>query len=126
MRAGPALAVPALAALAVLAGCAQPAAPPAPPRPAAPLPGSEPAPPAALPLPGLLELRSPQLQARFGPPHQTRRDGGAEVWGYEAPGTCSVNLVLQRERGGPKVVHAQARLAPGANEAGCLRAIERK
>jgi hypothetical protein len=74
----------------------------------------------------LLYLPTPAVQARFGPPHHTRRDGGAEVWGYDAPATCSVNLVLQRERGGQKVVHAQARLAPGANEAACLRAIERK
>jgi hypothetical protein len=112
-----------MAALALLAGCAQPpAAPPGTPPP----PPATAAPPTNLPLPGLLYLPTPAVQARFGPPHHTRRDGGAEVWGYDAPATCSVNLVLQRERGGQKVVHAQARLAPGANEAACLRAIERK
>ena len=54
---------------------------------------------------------------RVGPPTQQRRDGGAVIWNYEAAGVCRLNLVLQRERGGQKVVHAQARLAPGVGEA---------
>jgi len=86
----------------------------------------EPPAPANVALPGLLELRAPELRTRFGAPRQTRRDGGAEIWNYEAPGTCTVNLVLQRERGGQKVVHAQGRLAAGVQAAACLRAIEQR
>lgn len=112
-----------LAVFALMAGCAAPV-PPAPSTPPAPAPvlvGD-----VNVPTPALLELRAPELRGRFGEPHQARRDGGAEIWNYEASGLCRLNLVLQREHGSLKVVHAQARMAAGGSEDACLRALERR
>ena len=112
-----------LAVFALMAGCAAPVlpVPPAPPAPVPVLVGD-----VNVPTPALLELRAPDLRGRFGEPHQARRDGGAEIWNYEAPGLCRLNLVLQRERGSLTVVHAQARMAAGGSEDACLRALERR
>lgn len=111
------------ALLALLASCAAPTpAPPPVPAPAAVLPPGD----VNVPTPALLELRAPELRARFGEPRSTRRDGGADIWTYEAPGTCRLNLVLQRDRGTLKVVHAQARMPAGGGEAVCLERLERR
>jgi len=81
---------------------------------------------ANLPMDVLLEVQGSTLRARFGEPHQARRDGGAQVWNYEAPGLCRLNLVMQSVRRAPlKVVHAQARMAGGGTEETCLRQLER-
>jgi len=81
---------------------------------------------ANLPMDVLLEVQGSTLRARFGEPHQERRDGGAQVWNYEAPGLCRLNLVMQSVRRAPlKVVHAQARMAGGGTEETCLRQLER-
>ena len=111
-----------LGALALAAGCA-PKAPP--PPPAAPAPPPAPAAEVNVPTPSLLDLTVTDLRARFGEPHQSRRDGGAEVWNYEVPDLCRLNLVLQRMGRTQKVVHAQARLEPGATEADCLHRLSR-
>ena len=108
------------AAVLLMAGCA------APPVPQAPVSAPAIAGYVNVPTPVLLELRAPDLRARFGEPRGTRRDGGAEIWHYEASGLCRLNLVLQRERGTQKVVHAQARMAGGGNEDMCLRALEQR
>ena len=112
-----------LAVFALMAGCAAPV-PPAPSTPPAPAPvlvGD-----VNVPTPAQLELRAPELRGRFGEPHQARRDGGAEIWNYEASGLCRLNLVLQRERGTQKVVHAQARMPAGGAEAVCLERLGRR
>jgi hypothetical protein len=86
-------------------------------------PGTPDVPPAeaSLPMDSLLHVRTSELRARFGDPHDQRRDGGAIVWNYEADGVCRLNLVLQGVRGTPaEVVHAQARMAPGGTEATCF------
>ena len=113
--------VPLAAILALVAGCAAPGPMP---KPAMTGTGVAPAVDVSVPTPALLELRAPDLRARFGEPGQTRRDGGAEIWNYEMPGMCRLNLVLQRDRGAQKVVHAQARMATGGTEDRCLRALE--
>ena len=109
------------AVLVLMAGCAAPAPLKAPPAPTPVVQGD-----VNVATPTLLELRAPELRARFGEPGRARRYGGAEIWNYEAPGVCRLNLVLQRERGGLKVVHAQARMAGGGTEAACLRGLERR
>ncbi len=110
-----------VSALVLVGACTPPPAPPL--RVAEPAP---PAGPATVATPSLLEVRAPELLARFGEPAQRRRDGGAEIWVYESAGLCRLNLVLQRERGTPKVVHAQARLVPPAGEASCLDGLGRR
>ena len=115
-----------MGALALIGACTPPPSPPLP----SPQPGlAEPAAPVAPPTvatPSLLEVRAPELLARFGEPAQRRRDGGAEVWVYEVAGTCRLNLVLQRDRGTQSVVHAQARLVPPASVAVCLDGLGRR
>lgn len=113
------------AMLALVAGCAAPAPQGSGRAPAIPTPAG-PASDVNVPTPSLLELRVPELRARFGEPGSTRRDGGAEIWTYEALGTCRLNLVLQRERGTQKVVHAQARMPAGGAEAVCLERLGRR
>ena len=114
-----------VAALVLIAGCAAPPArhevtvpPPAPPA----------APPAeaTVAAESLLEVQTPALLARFGQPSEQRRDGGAQVWVYDRPALCRLNLVLQRERQAWKVVHALARVAPGVDAASCLAGLERR
>ena len=111
----------ALGALALAAGCA----PKPPPPPPAPIPPPAPAVEVNVPVTSLLDLTVADLRTRFGEPHQSRRDGGAEVWNYEVPSLCRLNLVLQRMGRTQKVVHAQARIEPGGTEADCLRRLGR-
>jgi hypothetical protein len=108
--------------LALLAGCAAPRPPAPPPVPVSPGPPVE----VNVPTPSLLDLDAPALRARFGPPIQARRDGGAEIWNYEAADFCRLNLVLQRLGRTQRVVHAQARMDDGGTEAMCLSRLERR
>ncbi|MCC6716881.1 MAG: hypothetical protein IT555_03275 [Acetobacteraceae bacterium] len=111
--------------LALIAGCARPAPTGTSRMAAAPAPAStvEPA-EHNVPTPSLLDLTTQDLRARFGEPQQQRRDGGAEVWNYEAADVCRLNLVLQRQRRAQKVVHAQARMDEGGSEGECLSRLE--
>ncbi len=115
-----------VSALALVGACTPPPSPPPPSPPPGVAEPALPAGPATVATPSLLEVRAPELLARFGEPALRRRDGGAETWIYEAAGLCRLNLVLQRERGTQKVVHAQARLVPPAGEASCLAGLGRR
>lgn len=113
---------------ALAAGCAAPQQDASSVSPAAMIATPAPAVPQAetsVPVESLLYLRASQVRARFGEPHETRRDGGAQVWNYEADGLCRLNLVMQSLRRAPlTVVHAQARLASGTDR-DCLSALGR-
>ena len=114
-------------ALVLIAGCA----PQGGPRMGAPRVPALPADPplsaeVTVPISSLLDARGQDLVARFGEPGQRRRDGGAEVWNYEAPGLCRLNLVMQRQRGTQLVVHAQARMARGGTEMACVGGLEKR
>jgi hypothetical protein len=116
---------------ALAAGCAAPQQAAAPPSPAAMITTPTPSPPQPqaetnVPVESLLYVRAAQVRARFGEPHETRRDGGAQVWNYEAEGQCRLNLVMQSLRRAPlTVVHAQARLTGETTDKACLSVLGR-
>ncbi len=74
----------------------------------------------------LLEYSDRQVVEMLGRPSLRRPEGSTEAWLYAAPDGCRLDLVLFRDGGGARVVHAQARVPKSGNETACLRRIAGK
>ena len=107
-----------LASVLLLAGCAAKAPPPAPaavvPIPPPPAPHVEP--------PNFIGLAPDALRVRLGSPAFLRKDGGTEMWRYDA-GACHAFFFLT----GGKVTHVET-IPRGSNDAAdlaCLSALRK-
>ena len=117
-----------LALLAVPVACAAPPAPQANATPGQGVAGK-----AYLPPPraaDLLDADPTEVLRALGPPDLRRPEGSAEVWLYDAPDRCRLDVVFYGLPGGPpgerRVAHVAIRLVPPqppGDEAACLAAI---